>query len=109
MKWIRPLFALALMVLPAQLTAQDDNEILPQTQPVELNPVDTAQTEIGELIYKGGLKVEPGEAKIGGVSGLEWVDNEEDYGGGALWAEGAEERKKKIQPDERHVVLSDKN
>ena len=53
--------------------AAADEPILPQTHPVELDPEN--QT-IGELSYRGGLDIEPGEAEIGRISGLEWWDSE---------------------------------
>lgn len=53
--------------------AQDD--IFPLTQPVELDPANPDASEVGELIWRGGLVIEPGEAEIGGISGLEWHED----------------------------------
>lgn len=113
MTWMKPLFArlapcaLLSFALPVQLTAQEADDIMPQTLLVELNESDSEQVEIGELIYRGGLKIEPGEEKIGGISGLEWVDDDADYGGGALWAVSDDGRWLKIQTDESNARLQD--
>lgn len=71
---VRPLFAFALAIglcLPAN--AQD--EIFAETTPVALNPDDRAQEEVGELIYRGGLVIAPGDEDIGGISGLTWHED----------------------------------
>jgi len=98
------LLALVILPLSSALTAQ---EIMPQTLPVELNEADPDTRQVGELIYRGGLKVEPGEEKIGGISGLEWVDDADGYGGGALWAVADDGRWLKIVPDEINARLVD--
>ena len=103
----RPLLALACLLFSSSIAAQNDSEILPQTLPVELNTSDPAQKEVGELIFRGGVRIEPGEENIGGISGLEWVDNEDDYGGGALWAGSDDGRWLKIVPDETRGQLTD--
>lgn len=50
------------------------DEILPETIPVALDPAEPAETKLGDLAYLGGVAVAPGEAEIGGISSLEWVD-----------------------------------
>lgn len=73
MTW-RSLVAAALLTglsLPA--TAQD--EIFAETQPVELNSQEPALKEVGELIYRGGLEIAPGEEDLGGISGLTWHED----------------------------------
>ena len=107
MTWKTPLLAIALFLVPGVLAAQDYEDILPQTLPVALDESDPERTEVEELIYRGGLKVEPGKEKIGGVSGLEWVDNEADNGGGALYAVSDDGRWLKIQTDESNGRLLD--
>ena len=49
---------------------------MPQTLPVPLDPANAENVTHGELTYMGGLQIEPGEAGIGGISGLEWVDGQ---------------------------------
>ncbi|MGB3472690.1 MAG: peptidylprolyl isomerase [Erythrobacter sp.] len=98
------LAALTGLTLGPSLSAQ---EIMPQTLPVELEEANPETLEVGELIYRGGLKVEPGEEKIGGISGLEWVDDAVDYGAGALWAVADDGRWLKIVPDEINARLVD--
>lgn len=48
--------------------------VMPQTLPVALDENDADNISLGELSYRGGLEIEPGELEIGGVSGLEWHD-----------------------------------
>jgi len=81
----------ALFASAAPASAQDD--IFPLTQPVALDPADPQREEVGELIYRGGLEIEPGEAKIGGISGLEWHD-------GRLYAVIDDGRWMTMEPDE---------
>lgn len=97
---MRSVFALALMLSPVAVAAQDYEDILPQTLPVALDESDPERTEVGELIYRGGLKVEPGEEKIGGISGLEWYED-------ALWAVSDNGRWMRIVPDESNAELRD--
>ncbi len=104
MTWKRTLLTLAatltLGFAPSPLAAQEYEDILPQTLPVALDESDPDRAEVGELIYRGGLKIEPGEEKIGGISGLEWHD-------GALWAVADNGRWMRIVPDESNAVLQD--
>lgn len=104
MTWIAslcaPLLAAYALFLPASLAAQEFDDILPQTLPVPLDQSDADETDVGELIYRGGLKVEPGEEKIGGISSLEWQDE-------ALWAVADDGRWLKITPDETNGRLVD--
>ncbi len=90
--------ALCLMGMPQYAQAQDD--IWAETQTVQLNPQDPEATQVGELIYKGGIKVDPGEHEIGGISGLEWHDD-------ALWAVSDDGRWMRIVPDEAGSELVD--
>lgn len=92
------LFALCLLALPQYVLAQED--IWAETEQVPLNPQDPEAKEVGELIYKGGIKVDPGEENIGGISGLEWHD-------GALWAVSDDGRWLRIVPDEAGSELVD--
>ncbi|MEM7779106.1 MAG: esterase-like activity of phytase family protein [Pseudomonadota bacterium] len=87
------LLAPAFLSLGAPLAAQD--EIFAITDPVPLNPEDPSQDEIGELIYRGGVVIEPGEEGIGGISGLEWY--EED---GLIYAVSDDGHWLTIEPDE---------
>ncbi|WFL77241.1 peptidylprolyl isomerase [Altererythrobacter arenosus] len=47
---------------------------MPQTLTVALDPAAPENLKLGELTYRGGLEIEPGEEDIGGISGLEWWD-----------------------------------
>ncbi|MDJ0977904.1 MAG: peptidylprolyl isomerase [Erythrobacter sp.] len=111
MTWMRALIALTGLTLSASLAAQEFEDILPQTLPVPLDESDPERIEVGELIYRGGLRIEPeiegGEEEIGGISGLEWVDDEAAPGGGALWAVSDNGRWMRIVPDESNGVLRD--
>ncbi len=82
---------------PFALSAQD---FFPLTLPVPLEEAEPEASEIGELIYRGGLKIEPGEEKVGGISGLEWHD-------GALWAVSDDGRWLRIEPSEANAQLRD--
>lgn len=86
--------------LPTAAPAAAQDDILPQTQPVELNPGDPSQQEIGDLIYRGGVVIEPGEEDIGGISGLEWHDDR-------LYAVGDNGKWLTITPDEFDARLID--
>ncbi|MEM7688326.1 MAG: esterase-like activity of phytase family protein [Pseudomonadota bacterium] len=92
--------ALALVFFPNAALAQEFEDILPQTVPVALDDSDLERVEVGELVYRGGLKIEPGEEEIGGISGLEWHD-------GALWAVADDGRWLRIVPDESNAELRD--
>lgn len=72
MTWKRILFA-SLCLLAAPLAAQDD--IFAITHPVALDEGDPDVEEVGELIYRGGVAIDPGEEEIGGISGLEWLED----------------------------------
>ena len=77
MTWIRPtLAAFALATTLGASTALANESIMPQTLTVELYPSDPENDRIGELIYRGGVTIEPGDEEIGGVSGLEWWGGE---------------------------------
>lgn len=67
------LCALAITGAPAPVSAQDDIFVI--TQPVPLNASDPEAESVGDLIYRGGLVIEPGEEGIGGISSLEWHED----------------------------------
>ena len=73
MTWKPTLFAALACILSSPLAAQDD--VLPLTEPVALDPASPETTEVGELSYRGGVVIEPGEYEIGGISGLEWHED----------------------------------
>ncbi len=109
MTWIRPFTArlaaafaaaVTLALAPGPLTAQDHVDFLPFAEIVALDEADPERTEVGELIYRGGLAIEPGEEEIGGISGLEWHE-------GALWAVADNGRWMRIAPDESNAELRD--
>ena len=89
MTWFRSLaLASAALALPAQ--AQD--EFLPQTTQVELDPANR-DAEVGDLIFRGGVEIAPDKAGIGGISGLEWHD-------GQLYAVTDDGRWMVLKPDD---------
>lgn len=92
------LFTGASLGAPLPALAQDD--IFAETQPLVLNPQDAGQTQIGELIYRGGLEIAPGEDDIGGISGLTWHDER-------LYAVGDDGHWFAIEPDESNGNLLD--
>lgn len=47
---------------------------MPLTEPVALDEAQPENETVGELAFLGGVVIEPGDAKIGGLSGLEWHD-----------------------------------
>ena len=89
---------------PSSAVAQEFEDVLPQTLPVALDEADPGRTEVGELIYRGGLEIEPefedGADPIGGISGLEWYEE-------ALWAVTDDGRWLRIVPDESNGELRD--
>ncbi|MCK0128196.1 esterase-like activity of phytase family protein [Erythrobacter sp. F6033] len=70
------------------------------TEPVSIDPSDPAANEVGELVYYGGVGIEPGDEKIGGISSLEWVD-------GTLYGVTDDGRWLAIQTDELDGKLLD--
>ena len=63
-----PALGAALLIgLPVAASAQD--ELFVETAPVKLNPEDPSQTQVGELIFRGGLEIDPGEEVLGGFAG----------------------------------------
>ncbi len=85
------------IMAPASVSAQ---EFFPLTVPVPLSEADPNAIETGDLVYRGGLKIEPGEEKVGGISGLEWHDD-------ALWAVSDDGRWLRIEPNEANGELRD--
>ncbi|MET4132047.1 cyclophilin family peptidyl-prolyl cis-trans isomerase [Porphyrobacter sp. MBR-155] len=59
--------------LPAQ--AQPQDEFLPLTTPVELAEGES-EAEVGELIFRGGVEIAPDKARIGGISSIEWHEDQ---------------------------------
>jgi cyclophilin family peptidyl-prolyl cis-trans isomerase len=94
------LASLCLALAPFPLAAQDHVDFLPFAEIVALDESAPERTELGELIYRGGLAIEPGEEGIGGISGLEWHDE-------ALWAVADNGRWMRIVPDESNAELRD--
>lgn len=99
--------AIALAFAPSSAAAQEYTDILPLTVPVPLDESDPERTEVGELIYRGGVSIEPefpegedNEDRIGGISGLEWHED-------ALWAVADDGRWMRIVPDESNATLRD--
>ncbi|WP_298466868.1 esterase-like activity of phytase family protein [uncultured Erythrobacter sp.] len=66
------LTALACFIVSPAI-AQDD--VLPLTEPVELDSANPETSDLGELSYRGGVVIEPGEYELGGISGLEWHED----------------------------------
>lgn len=96
---LKPLIAAALALGFSQpVIAQD--EIFAETRPVSLNPQDSDQIELGELIFRGGLDIAPGEDDIGGISGLTWVQDR-------LFAVSDDGHWLSIEPDEINGQLID--
>lgn len=98
MTWKIYLAAALAILLPMAADAQD--EIFAETQPVVLNPEDPANEEIGELIFRGGLEIAPGEDDLGGISGLEWHEDR-------LYAVSDDGHWLTIEPDEIDGQLID--
>ncbi|MEL7219213.1 MAG: esterase-like activity of phytase family protein, partial [Pseudomonadota bacterium] len=73
MTWKMMLFAALAGLATAPALSQDD--VLPLTEPVALNPASSETEDLGELSYRGGVIIEPGEYKLGGISGLEWHED----------------------------------
>ena len=94
MTWTRALTtaALGLAVLVLARPAQAQDEFLPQTTQVELDPANR-DAEVGELIFRGGIEIAPDKADIGGISGLEWYD-------GRLYAITDDGRWMVLKPDD---------
>ena len=80
--------------------AQAREEIFAETQPVALNPQDPSVGQIGELIYRGGLEIAPGDEEIGGISGLTWQEDR-------LYAVTDNGQWMSIEPDEINGQLID--
>jgi len=102
MTWSR-IFTAALCALLAAgmpLGAAAQDELFVETQPIDLDRSDPSQTQIGELIYRGGLEIDPGEEDIGGISGLTWH-------GDRLFAVGDDGHWFSIEPDEINGQLID--
>ena len=92
--------SLTIALLASPIQAQDD--IFAITSPVDLDPSDPDAKEVGELIFRGGVEIEPGEEKIGGISGLEWYEEE-----GRFYAVDDEGHWLTIEPDELDGRLVD--
>ncbi|WP_185960286.1 peptidylprolyl isomerase [Erythrobacter insulae] len=68
----KALFAALACAVALPVSAQG---VLPQTTPIALDQSSDNETIVGDLIYRGGVIVEPGEQEIGGISSLEWADD----------------------------------
>ena len=55
-------------------SSAETGTMMPETLPVPLDPNDPDNVKLGELTFRGGLEIEPGDLEIGGISGLEWHD-----------------------------------
>lgn len=91
MTWKAALCSALALLTAAPLAAQAD--IFAITEPVALDESDPAREEVGDLIYRGGVVIEPGEEGIGGISGLEWHEDR-------LYAVSDDGHWLTIQPDE---------
>lgn len=80
--------------------AAAQEEIFAETEPVVLNPVEPENEEVGELIFRGGLEILPGEEEIGGISGITWVEDR-------LYAVSDDGHWLTIEPDEIDGQLID--
>lgn len=100
MTWKFALFPFALLGIAQPALAQE--EIFAITEPVALNPDDPETEQVGELIYRGGVVIEPGDEGIGGISGLAW-----DEADGLLYAVSDDGHWLTIEPDEIDGQLID--
>ncbi len=73
MTWKTTLFAALACIVAHPAFAQDD--VLPLTEQIALDPAAPDTEDVGELSYRGGVVIEPGEYKLGGISGLEWHED----------------------------------
>lgn len=73
MTWNRALLGPSIILAALVSTPSVGEELIyPQTIPIALDAADPGETRIGELSYRGGVVIEPGDEEIGGISGLEW-------------------------------------
>ncbi len=101
MTWKIPILAAFIASLTFGASpARAQETVMPQTVPLALDPADTDRKTLGELTYRGGLVIEPGEEDIGGISGLEWWD-------GKLYAVTEDGRWLIITPDSFRDELVD--
>ncbi|TNE56940.1 MAG: hypothetical protein EP341_04390 [Sphingomonadales bacterium] len=77
-----------------------DDPIFPETRLVAFDPSDSDNETIGELTFRGGLELAPGDAELGGISGLDWWE-------GKLYAVMDDGRWLIMQPDELGGRLTD--
>ncbi|WP_298304720.1 peptidylprolyl isomerase [uncultured Erythrobacter sp.] len=68
-------FLAAALAVGLSISAHAQDEIFVETHPVAMSVEEPAADEVGELIYRGGLEIAPGEEDLGGVSGLTWVQD----------------------------------
>ena len=76
MTWTRilaPLMAFATVAFA--LPVRGDEPLLPVTSSAELSD-ESGATEVGELIFRGGISIAPDAVNIGGISSLAWDDGE---------------------------------
>ena len=86
------LLAAFLAAATAALPAQAQDEFLPFTTTIELQP-GAGDAEVGDLIFRGGVEIAPDKAGIGGISGIEWHD-------GRLYAVADDGRWMVLTPDD---------
>lgn len=65
----------AALALGLSVSASAQEEIFAETQPVVLTPDEPSSDVVGELLFRGGLEIAPGEEEIGGISGLTWHED----------------------------------
>ncbi|MFW5634564.1 MAG: esterase-like activity of phytase family protein [Erythrobacter sp.] len=94
---LRPALAALLAAILAAVPLAAE-EFFPLTNPADLGIADGA--EVGELVFRGAVEIEPDEARIGGISGLEWH-------GGKLHAVSDDGRWLTITPDAINRSLVD--
>jgi len=77
-----------------------EEDIYPITAAIALDQGDASREAVGRLIYRGGLSIDPGEARIGGLSGLTFHE-------GRLYAVSDDGRWFILAPDELDGKLLD--
>ncbi|MEO1219983.1 MAG: peptidylprolyl isomerase [Pseudomonadota bacterium] len=90
----------ATLAFGLSVSASAQEEIFVETQPVKLIEQEPEIDQIGELIFRGGLEIAPGEEDIGGISGLTWVEDR-------LYAVTDDGHWLSIEPDEINGQLID--
>ena len=97
MTW-KPIILAALALAASPLAAEEP--FLPQTLPIALDPADPSANTLGELTYRGGVVIEPGDEGIGRITGLDWYE-------GRLFAVTSDGRWLILTPDAIQNQLTD--